>query len=78
MLVLARKKNQSIRINDNIEIFVVDISHEQVKIGIKAPKDVKIYRQEVYNSIKEEMETAKGSIGKIPKLGDIGKIKKSP
>ena len=75
MLVLARKKNQSIIINDDVEIFVVDVNHDQVKIGIKAPKDVSIYRKEVYENIKAEMKQAKGSINKMDKLGK--KLKKN-
>lgn len=58
MLILARKKNQSIIINDNIEIFIVDNNSDQVKLGIKAPKDVKVHRKEVYENIKSEMESA--------------------
>ncbi|MCX8058272.1 MAG: carbon storage regulator CsrA [Spirochaetes bacterium] len=51
MLVLSRKENQSIMIGDNIEIIVVDIKPDQVKIGIIAPEDIKIYRKEIYLEI---------------------------
>ena len=61
MLVLARKKNQSIVIDDDIEIFIVDITNDQVKIGVKAPKRVAIHRKEVYENIKSEMKAAAGS-----------------
>lgn len=54
MLVLARKKNQSIVINDDIEIFIVDINSDQVKLGVKAPRDVSIHRKEVFDNIKKE------------------------
>jgi carbon storage regulator len=54
MLVLGRKINQSIIIGDNIEIVVVDIRKDQVKLGIKAPRDVAIYRKEIYEEIKAE------------------------
>ena len=54
MLILARKVNESIMIGDQIEISIVDIRGEQVKIGIKAPQDVKVYRQEVYRAIRQE------------------------
>ncbi|ADH98551.1 carbon storage regulator CsrA [Salisediminibacterium selenitireducens] len=54
MLVLSRKVNESIKIGDDIELTVVSIDGEQVKIGINAPKNVDIHRKEVYLSIQEE------------------------
>ena len=54
MLVLTRKINEIIMIGDNIEIMVLDVRENQVKIGIRAPRDVSIHRQEVYNEIKAE------------------------
>lgn len=54
MLVLTRKINESIMIGDNIEIMVLDVRDNQVKIGIRAPRDVSIHRQEVYEEIKAE------------------------
>lgn len=53
MLVLSRKKGDSIFINDDIEIVILDISGEQVKIGINAPKNISIYRDEIFKQIKE-------------------------
>lgn len=53
MLILSRKKNESIIINDNIEVSVVEIKGDQVKLGIKAPQSVKVYRQEVYLAIQQ-------------------------
>ncbi len=52
MLVLTRRLGEAITIGDNIRIVVVDISGNQVKIGIDAPKDVEIYREELYTRIK--------------------------
>lgn len=52
MLVLSRFKNQTIMINDDIKITVVDIRGDKVRLGIDAPKDVRIYRQEVYDRIR--------------------------
>lgn len=54
MLALSRKKNEAIVINNNIEITVLEIKGEQVKIGISAPKEVPVYRKEVYIQIQEE------------------------
>lgn len=58
MLALTRKKGESIVINNNIEISVLEISGDQIKIGISAPKDVPIYRKEVYLQIQEETKEA--------------------
>lgn len=54
MLALSRKKNEALVINNNIEITILEIKGEQVKIGITAPKEVPIYRKEVYVQIQEE------------------------
>lgn len=55
-------------IGDTVEISVVDIKGDQVKIGISAPKNVKIYRKEVYDSIQEENEAALRSKIELPSL----------
>jgi carbon storage regulator len=52
MLVLSRKVNETIIINDNIVITVVDIRGDKVRLGIEAPKEVPVHRQEVYDAIK--------------------------
>ena len=52
MLVLSRKKNERIIINDNITITVVDVRGDKVRLGFEAPKDVQIHREEVYEAIK--------------------------
>ena len=54
MLALSRKKNEAIVINNNIEITVLDIRGDQIKIGIAAPKEIPIYRKEVYIQIQNE------------------------
>lgn len=77
MLVLARKKNQSIIIGDNIEIVVVELGNDQVKIGISAPQNVSVHRKEVYESIKTEMEGARVLPGKLPDLSKLPKKKPS-
>ncbi len=53
MLALSRKKNEALIVNNNIEITVLEIKGEQVKLGISAPKEVPIYRKEVYAQIQE-------------------------
>lgn len=53
MLTLARKVNQAIIVNDNIEITVLDVKGDQIKIGIDAPKSVPIYRKELYEQIQQ-------------------------
>ena len=58
MLALARKINQSIRIGSDIEITLLEIKGDQVKIGINAPKSVPIYRKEIYMQIQDENKKA--------------------
>ncbi|MCM1541741.1 MAG: carbon storage regulator CsrA [Blautia sp.] len=53
MLALSRKKNEAIVINNNIEITILEVKGDQVKIGINAPKEVPVYRKEVYLQIQE-------------------------
>ncbi len=74
MLVLARKINQSIILNDDIEVMILDVQGEQVKVGIKAPKSVKIFRKEVYESIQQENIEALKS--KTHPLDDLTKLLK--
>ncbi len=52
MLVLSRKKNESIVINDDITIVVVEIRGDKVRLGVEAPKEVPVHRKEVYDAIK--------------------------
>ncbi len=59
MLALTRKKGDALVINNNIEITILDVRGDQVKIGISAPKDVPIYRKEVYLHIREVVHPRK-------------------
>ena len=52
MLMLSRKKNESIVINDNIVVMVIEIRGDKVRLGFDAPKDVRIHRREVYDAIR--------------------------
>jgi carbon storage regulator len=56
MLVLSRKKNESIVIDDRIKIVVVEIRGDKVRLGVEAPKEVPVHRQEVYDAIKRGAE----------------------
>ncbi|MFD1736796.1 carbon storage regulator CsrA [Bacillus salitolerans] len=68
MLVLTRKPNQSIQIGNDIEITILSVEGEQVKVGIDAPKNVDIHRKEVYLAIKEENSNAASSTVDLGKL----------
>jgi carbon storage regulator len=54
MLVLSRRKNESIVINDNIVIVVVDIVGDKVRLGVECPKEIPVHRQEVYDAIRRK------------------------
>lgn len=58
MLALSRKKNEAIVINNNVEVAILEVKGDQVKIGITAPKEVPIYRKEVYVQIQEANQEA--------------------
>ena len=62
MLVLSRKKNESIVINDNITIVVVEIREDKVRLGVEAPKEVPVHRREVYDAIQREREINPGKV----------------
>jgi carbon storage regulator len=58
MLVLSRQRDEVIKIGDDIEITVVDIRGDKVRLGITAPKEVSVHRKEVYEAIKKENQAA--------------------
>ena len=62
MLALSRKKDEAIIINDDIEVTVIEIKGDQVKLGISAPKSVPIYRKEVYAQIQNANKEAAASV----------------
>lgn len=62
MLVLSRKKNESIVINGSITLVVIDIRGDKVRLGVEAPKDVAVYRQEIYDAITESQKTKKDTL----------------
>lgn len=59
MLILSRKTNQKIVIGEDIEITIIEVRGDQVKVGIDAPKALKVFRHEVYEEIQKENEAAK-------------------
>lgn len=62
MLVLTRKNGESIKIGDDIEITIISAKNDQVKIGIKAPNNVEIFRKEIYDQIQAENQQASQDI----------------
>ena len=63
MLALSRKKNEAIIVNNNVEITILEVKGDQVKIGITAPKEVPVYRKEVYLQIQEANKEAVNAEG---------------
>jgi len=74
MLVLSRQRDETIMIGDDIEITVVDIRGEKVRLGINAPPHVPVHRKEVYEAIKREKQSqapgADGTVGKVDSLAN--------
>ena len=76
MLVLTRKLGESIAIDDHIKIRVVQIKGKQVRLGIEAPRDTKIHREEVYVSIKDQNKAStETSAEKVQQVTDLLKNK---
>jgi len=79
LLVLTRKKGEKIVIGDNIVLTVVDIKGDQIQLGIEAPRDIPVHREEVYKEIQEEniksRKTEKLSLESIQKLLEKNKGK---
>ena len=72
MLVLTRKPDQSIMVGLDIEITVLEVRGEQVRLGIRAPRTVTVHRKEVFEQIKEENQSA--SATPTDALPDLGKL----
>ncbi|GBU28451.1 carbon storage regulator [Treponema sp. R8-4-B8] len=68
MLILSRKVDEKVVIGDDIKISIIEIRGDQVRIGIDAPKKVKVFRQEVYDAIKAENKAASKSATVIPNV----------
>lgn len=78
MLILTRKVNQKLIINDNIEIIILESYKNAVKIGVKAPNNVQVFREEVYREIKQSNTQAKtADVNAINQLKPEGSIDKN-
>lgn len=79
MLVLSRKKNQSIRIGEDIVLTIVDIQGDQIRLGIEAPRGISILRQELYEAVKDSNKQAARTLQLVDistilnRVKDIGK-----
>ena len=72
MLVLTRQRNQSIMIGDDIEIIIVDIRGDKVRVGINAPSSIPVHRQEVYEAIKDaNVEAASAGLDEAAKVARL-------
>jgi carbon storage regulator len=71
MLILSRKVNEKIMIGEDISVSIIEIRGDQVRIGVDAPKTVKVFRQEVFDAIKAENKAAADSRPVFPEL-DFG------
>jgi carbon storage regulator len=71
MLVLSRKKNESIIINNDITIVVVEIRGDKVRLGVEAPKEVPVHRREVYDAIRRSEEEGKNDTSSEAKTGEV-------
>jgi carbon storage regulator len=72
MLVLSRKKNESIVINNDITIVVVEIRGDKVRLGVEAPKEVPVHRREVYDAIRRNDLAAEGKPNEADPAGASG------
>jgi carbon storage regulator len=64
MLILTRRVGEALKIGDNVEVTILSVKGNQVRIGINAPKEVSVHREEIYSRIKEEQKQPK-----LPQLG---------
>ncbi|MDR2741802.1 MAG: carbon storage regulator CsrA [Treponema sp.] len=71
MLILSRKINEKIMIGDDISVSIIEIRGDQVRLGVTAPKNVKVFRQEIFDAVKAENKAAAESTPVFPEL-DLG------
>ena len=75
MLILTRKKNESIIIDGNIEIKIIELEDGKVRIGIEAPKEIEILRKEIYDRVQEENKSAVNVGSKLEEMKNLLKKK---
>ncbi|MDR1788639.1 MAG: carbon storage regulator CsrA [Treponema sp.] len=68
MLILSRKAGEKLMIGDEVSVSIIEVRGDQVRIGVDAPRQVKVYRQEVFDAIKAENKAAADSVGVLPDL----------
>lgn len=73
MLILSRKTDEKIKIGSDITLTIIEVRGDQVKIGVEAPKNVKVFRQEIFNAIQSENRAAVVSTDNIGALADFSK-----
>jgi carbon storage regulator len=72
MLLLTRKLGENIRIGDDVKITIVEVKGNHVKLGIDAPPNVKVHREEIYERIQQENRRARGLAPESPDSSDTG------
>jgi carbon storage regulator len=73
MLVLSRQRDESIMIGDNVEIIIVDVRGDKVRLGITAPKEIPVHRREIYDAIQREKNQKKEPQEKEPQSPQASK-----
>jgi carbon storage regulator len=68
MLILSRKSNEKIMIGDDISVSIIEVRGDQVRLGVEAPRSIKVYRQEVFDAIKAENRAAAESRPLLPAI----------
>ena len=80
MLILTRKKDEAIRLGEDIRIVLVQVKGGQVRIGIECPSHVRVLREELYEAVRQEnlnaLSTDPGEVSTLPKRGDVSQKKK--
>lgn len=71
MLILSRKTNQKILIGNNIELTIIEVRGDQVKVGINAPQEIQVFRQELYKEIQAENKSAATTLSSQPSLPNL-------
>ncbi|MBR6390910.1 MAG: carbon storage regulator CsrA [Lachnospiraceae bacterium] len=72
MLALSRKKNEALIINNNVEITILEVKGDQVKVGIEAPREIPVYRKEVYLQIQEANKESSDVASAVDALKSLG------